>query len=276
LKKPYSQTAPFLCRPKIKVCLLVIARPFIFPINFVKWKSKPMKNMNYIKYTTVLTVFVGLAISMNSVQSQVIVTDVVPPDDTATINRTIDSGVTVTGSANLIIRFEEVQDPFLSVANTTWDGNAHSYRYSGGTSGSITYAAASGDYFSDFDAQVVVHNSVSSNWAVASNRFIFESSTDGTNFSTFSVSGTFNAGANSGAGYADWYKFDVSTTALDSLTDVSHLRITLDQDTGSSWNQLIASTTMEVTTIPEPSSFALIGLGLGALFLLRRRSCHRL
>ena len=234
--------------------------------------------MKQYKKLTSLAVAAGFFIAAGTASAQVIVFDAVPPDDTATINRTISDtlntvDVTVTGSANLIIRNEEVQDPLLSVANTTWDGNAHSYRYSGGTSGSITYAAESGFYFSDFDAQVVVHNSVSSNWAGASARFIFESSTDGSAWSTFSVSGTSNAGANSGAGYADWYKFDVSTTALDSLTDVSHLRITLDQGGGASWNQLIASTTMEVVAVPEPSSFALLAgmFGLTGVMLRRRR-----
>jgi uncharacterized protein (TIGR03382 family) len=216
-------------------------------------------NMNFSQITrTLASVLILVANSANGA----LVIDTVPTSTSASIDRTIDSGVTVTGSTFLAISNVANQDPNIS----GWNGNEYLYRASGASSATITFAAAPGNYFSDFDAQVMVHKgNVGSTWSAASARFIFESSTDGASFSPFAVSGTY---ANlPGAGIADWAHFYISTTALDSLTDVTQLRVTVQQASGASWEQAIASSTMNV--IPEPSA-ALLG-GLGMLALLRRR-----
>jgi uncharacterized protein (TIGR03382 family) len=235
-------------------------------IKFVHILLKPMeKNTipnNSMLGKSLLAVVVGAGMAFSAASAATIVVDAVPTDVDASIDRTIDSGVTVTSGGGLFISNNANQDPNMS----GWDGNAYLYRTGTSGPGSVTYAAPSGGYFTDFGAQVMVHKgNVGSTWTAASARFIFESSTDGTNFTTITVSGTYaNLG---GAGIADWAHFDVSTTDPSSLTDVTHLRVTVQTGTGQSWEAAIASSTMEV--IPEPST-ALLG-GLGLLALLRRR-----
>jgi hypothetical protein len=112
--------------------------------------------MNYTKALSVL--FAGLAISLNSVQAATII-DAVPTTQGPAIDRTIDSLVTVTG-ANL-----EIIEPGNANVDPTaaaWGGNLFTYVIDdlgtdapGGGLGNVTYAAASGNYFTDFDARII-------------------------------------------------------------------------------------------------------------------------
>ena len=92
-------------------------------------------------------------------------------------------------------------------------------------------------------------------------------SSDGLNFTNFGAVITHPDTSTSG------YSFNLSTSALDDVT-TAYLRYTLNGATSESGNNRIDNITFSATTIeavPEPSTYALIAIGLGALYWLRRR-----
>ena len=179
------------------------------------------------------------------------------------VSASLGSGVTVTGSS---LRSALVAD--VDVNTVSWGGNGYVYRNSSSSPGSVTFSVPSGGYFTDVGAQIIVNRgAIGDSLANALDRFTFESSTNGTDFSTFSVSGSADA-ANGG----DWQRYNITTTALDALTDISHLRVTITQKAtgGAGWHQVLGSATMDVVAIPEPSAALLGSLGLLCLFRRRR------
>lgn len=226
-----------------------------------------MKNTissNNILEKSLLAVVVGAGITFSAASAATIVFDAVNTTEVNPfVSTNIDSLVDVTGTNVRIANAASGNvDPTLS----PWNGNGYSYVPTT-SPGSITYAATTGNFFTDFAAQIIVHEgNVGSTATAALSRFTFESSTDGSAWSTFSVTGV--AVALGGAGIADWNHVEVSTTALSGLTDITHLRVTMTMRSGGAvWEQHLGSATMEV--VPEPST-ALLG-GLGMLLLLRRR-----
>lgn len=232
---------------------------------------------NKILVKSLLAVVVGAGMSF-SAASAAIVFDAVPEDTTASINRTIGSGVTVTGSNLNITIPGGVATPNIYVDPTAspWDGNLYNYiiaststNATGGGLGNITYAAAAGDYFTNFDARLIGNNGqIGSNASNVLPLFTFEGSTDGVNFSTINVTGTKITVAGGGS-YNDWTR--VSAVPTDTLPQFTHLRFGIDikASGGASWHQQLGGVELEVAAIPEPSA-ALLG-GLGMLLLLRRR-----
>jgi hypothetical protein len=229
--------------------------------------------MKPYKKITTLAAAAGLLVTTGTASAAITITDAVPTSANNPFgSASLGSGVTVTGSG---VRTELTSSGNVDPTVSPWNGNGYTYRPTSGSSpGSVTYAAATGDYFTDFAAQIVVHKSIiGSTAADALGRFTFESSTNGSTWSTFSVTGV--AAGLGGAGIADWNHVDVSTTALDALTDISHLRVTISPlaSGGATWHQQLGSVSMDVVVVvPEPSSTALLGLGGLALILRRRRA----
>jgi hypothetical protein len=82
------------------------------------------------------------------------------------------------------------------------------------------------------------------------------------------LSGLTNLDSSSSGGYnlaLYTINFEAAAGGLDDLT------LTVDNTGGSGGGGVFQGYTVDFTAIPEPSSFALMGLGLGALYLLRRR-----
>jgi hypothetical protein len=71
----------------------------------------------------------------------------------------------------------------------------------------------------------------------------------------------------------DWSRVSATPTDLSSLGQVTHLRIGMQPKAsgGDWWHQQFGAVSLDVAAIPEPSALALFGLGLGGLWLLRRR-----
>ena len=225
-----------------------------------------MKTKN--KKIATLAAMAGLLVAAGTASAAITITDAVATSETNPfVSATLDAGVTVTGTdvyTNLagIGVVDTIESP--------WNGNEYTYRNTSASPGSVTYAAASGDYFTDFAAQIIVNRGqIGETEALALARFAFEKSTDGIAFTTIAVSGSRANDPDIG----DWFRWDVSTTDLDLLTDITHLRVTMTEKAsgGASWHQQIGSVSMDVVPVPEPSSTALLGLGGLALILRRRR-----
>ena len=222
----------------------------------------------YPKLTS-LAAAAGFFIAAGTASAQVIVFDAVATSDTNPFGVTavtLSDGVTVTGTDVRSVQ-ETAPDPTTS----PWSGNEYVYRNNSATPGTLTYSAGGG-YFTDFAAQIIVNTGVvGGNVGDALPRFTFESSTDGSAWSTISVSGI----EDTTSGDADWTRVNVSTTELDALTDISFLRVTMTQlaSGGFGWHQYIGSVSMDVVPVPEPSSFALLAgmFGLTGVMLRRRR-----
>jgi hypothetical protein len=204
------------------------------------------------------------------------VVDVVPTDTGASIDRTIDSLVTVTG-ANL----EIIQPGNANVDPTAaaWGGNLFTYVIDdlgtdapGGGLGNVTYAAASGNYFTDFDARIIGNTGQLVNEAGTLARFTFEYSTDGTNFSAIAMGSSLITGAGLDG---DFLRVSATPTDLSSLGQVTHLRIGLEPKAsgGDWWHQQLGavSLTTEAAEIPEPASLAMGLVGLTLIAARRRR-----
>jgi hypothetical protein len=226
--------------------------------------------------------FAGLGVTFNAA-SAAIITDAVPTgvygatpsNNVASITRTIDSMVTVTG-ANLSI----VQPGNANVDPTAaaWGGNLLTYVIydlgtdaAGGGLGNVTYAAVSGNYFTDFDARIVGNTGqIGPNASDVLSVYKFEGSTDGVNFSSIAVTGTKITGTGLDA---DWSRVSAVPTDLGALGQVTHLRIGINPKAsgGDWWHQQFGAVSLNVAPVPEPSSLLLLGMGGLLMLVVRRR-----
>jgi len=111
--------------------------------------------------------------------------------------------------------------------------------------------------------------------------FTFDLNSLGTNLALQVIDVQLSDTGGSFSGGADMIVDGISTTSLSSLSnDLTGSPVTVSNgdllgfrlsDTSSSADFRLDSITLQVVAVPEPSSFALLGLGVGALALLRRR-----
>ena len=211
--------------------------------------------------------------------SAAIITDPVPTDTSASIDRTLSDGTTAVTGANL-----KIANPGNLTIDTTlspWNGNEFTYLIStistdaaGGGLGNVTYEAGSGTFFQDFDAQIIVHRgSYGDSTSNALTGFTFEGSTDGVNFSTIAVTGTYvDMGAVTGDNaYADFKRYNAAPTDPSSLGELTALRIGMNAPYGQTWHQHFGAVSLDVVVIPEPSTIVLSSLALVGLGLRRRK-----
>jgi len=158
-----------------------------------------------------------------------------------------------------------------------WGGNLFTYSIDdtgtdapGGGLGNVTYQAAAGSYFQDFDARIIGNvGQLGSGAGNTLDRFTFEASTDGISYSAITMSGTVITGTGLDG---DWTRVSAVPTDLGALGQVTHLRIGMQPKAsgGDWWHQQFGAVSLDQTVIPEPASLALIGLG-GLLIAKRRR-----
>jgi hypothetical protein len=238
--------------------------------------EKPMrKPMTHRLLMVTAAAVIGLGGLAATSADAAIIVDAVPTDINASIDRTLDDGVTVTGANLSIVKPANTNvDPTAAA----WGGNLFTYVIAdtgtdapGGGLGNVTYEAAAGSYFQGFDARII--GNVGQLLSGASNtlaRFTFEGSTDGVNFSPIAVTGTTITGAGLDG---DWTRVSAVPTDLGALGQVTHLRIgmNLKASGGEWWHQQFGAVSLDQTQIPEPASMAMGLMGLTLIGMRRRR-----